>query len=465
LSCLLALSLVFPCPFRLSSFSYHDLQLVISTRFFTAVVGCDFTFLARERNAAPMNTIGSQQGWRRLDSSLRTPGHPRWEEEEGYSPLVAEELRRIFALLRYDHERDFFRGDRERALHPYPQEHDTSLQAYERALACLNRSQSPHQRLQVYYALGLAYLHLGESKPAQETVDTALDLADHLSGLAATAELQYLAGSLACSRGDYKPGADYLSSTRALLIHLGEEDEPADTALMIDALTTHALCLYAMQAYPAAWAAVDRARLLVARPPGHPLRAGSLALLAGLLHRWTGDPARGLQEVMAGAEVFAEWGVTRHHRLYLARLQRVTAECALDLAEGSSARLTGFGRDAYLGIARPAIEQALVIAKETSDLSGEGMALLVQAREERLRGQQTDRLTIIHSVLDCAELLDDPALAILAQTARGQELTARSEREAALDAFQTADDISLQYQLPVLGVEGRRAVAEAREQE
>src|SRR6185312_8908853 len=106
-------------------------------------------------------------------------------------------------------------------------------------------------------------------------------------------------------------------------------------------------------------------------------------LLAGLLHRWTGDPARALQEVMAGAEAYAEWGVTRHHRLYLARLQRVTAECALDLAEGSSARLKGFGRDAYLGIARPAVQQALVIARETHDLSGEGMALLVQAREKR----------------------------------------------------------------------------------
>ena len=151
--------------------------------------------------------------------------------------------------------------------------------------------------------------------------------------------------------------------------------------------------------------------------------------------------------------------MTRVHRLYLARLQRVIAECALDLAEGSSPRLSGFGRDAYLGIARPAIEQALVIAKETSDLSGEGMALLVQAREERLRGEQTDRLTTIHAVLDCAEQLEDPALAILAYTARGQELAARDEREAALDAFQTADDVSLQYYLPVLGLAGRRAVA------
>ncbi len=66
-----------------------------------------------------MDPSESQASWRRLESSLRTPSHPRWEEEEGYSPLVADELRRIFALLRYDHERDFLRGDRERALLPY----------------------------------------------------------------------------------------------------------------------------------------------------------------------------------------------------------------------------------------------------------------------------------------------------------------------------------------------------------
>jgi hypothetical protein len=167
---------------------------------------------------------------------------------------------------------------------------------------------------------------------------------------------------------------------------------------------------------------------------------------------------------MAGAEAYAEWGLTRHHRLYLARLQRVTAECALDLAEGSSARLTGFGRDAYLRIARPAIRSALKIAQKTSDLSGEGMALLVQAREERLRGEQTGRLDTIDSVLDGAERLEDPALAILANTARGQELAARNECEAALDAFQTADDVSLQYRVPVLGVLARREVAKAREQ-
>jgi hypothetical protein len=411
-----------------------------------------------------MDAIERQNSWRRLDSSLRTPLHPCWEEEEGYSPLVADEVQQIFALLHHDRERDLIRGNREGDVLPENQERATSLQVYDRALTCLRQPQSPHQRLQVFYALGLIYQHLSESKLAQATVDAALDLAAHLPNLSVSAELHYQAGSLAYSRGEYKAGSDYLTSARALLIHLGEEDDPADTSLMIDALTTHALCLYTMQAYPAAWAAVNAARLLVARPPGDPMRAGILSLLAGLLHRWTGDPARGLQQVMAGAEAYAECGVTCVHRLYLARLQRMAAECALDLAEGSSPRLAGLGRDAYLGIARPAIQQALVIAKETSDLSGEGMALLVQAREQRLSGRQTDRLATIDTVLNRADQLADPALAILGYTTRGQELAARNEREAALDAFQTADDVSLQYQLPVLGVIGRREVARAREE-
>ena len=56
-----------------------------------------------------MDTADDHRHWRQLAPSLRTSSHARWEEEEGYSLLVNEELRRIFALLRYDRERDFLR--------------------------------------------------------------------------------------------------------------------------------------------------------------------------------------------------------------------------------------------------------------------------------------------------------------------------------------------------------------------
>jgi hypothetical protein len=203
--------------------------------------------------------------WRRLDRSLREPSDPCWNEEEGYSPQVAAELQQVFTLLHTAETRD------------------ARLEGYERLRACFVRPHSPHQRLQLFYALGLTFLRLGETELAQTTVETALEVADRLPDLAATAEQMYLAGSVAYARRAFKAGADYLTSVGALLTELGIEDHPADTALMIDALTTHALCLYALQAYPAAWVAVKAARLLVAQPPGDPLRAGTLALLAALL--------------------------------------------------------------------------------------------------------------------------------------------------------------------------------------
>lgn len=393
-----------------------------------------------------MDISDSQGSWRQLESSLRAPINPRWAEEEGYSPLVGEELQDVLTLLQTAEERD------------------ASLQAYDRLRACFHRPHSQHQRLQLFYALGLTFLRLGEAELAQTTVETALELANRLPDLAATAELMYLAGSVAYANGAYKPGADYLASAGALLTALGGEDDPADTALMIDALSTNALCLYTLQAYPAAWAAVKEARLLVARPPGDPLRAGTLALLAALLHRWTGEPARGLQEAMAGAEAYAEWGVTRIQRQYLARLLRVVAECALDLAEASAPHLTGLGRDTFLRVAHPAIKGALALARGMDDAASLGMALLIRTREQRLRGRQTNRLATIAAVIESAEDLEDPALAILAYTARGEELAARGEREAALDSFQTADDLSLQYQMPVLGVTARRALGQASEE-
>jgi hypothetical protein len=92
------------------------------------------------------------------------------------------------------------------------------------------------------------------------------------------------------------------------------------------------------------------------------------------------------------------------------------------------------------------------------------MALLIRAREQRLRGKQTNRLATIAVVIKSAKELEDPALAILAYTARGEELAARGAREAALDSFQTANDVSLQYQMPVLGVTARRALGQASEE-
>src|SRR5690349_15381895 len=117
--------------------------------------------------------------WRRLTSSLHIVTDPHWVDEPHFSHRVAACLRQAFALLRHG-------GGQV----------GTYLDAYVLACRCLTLPQSPRQRLQVFYALGLAYLGLEELAQALTTIEIAVDLAEHLPDLAACAELCYLAGSL-----------------------------------------------------------------------------------------------------------------------------------------------------------------------------------------------------------------------------------------------------------------------------
>jgi tetratricopeptide (TPR) repeat protein len=393
-----------------------------------------------------MDAVDTLDPWRRLESSLHNPGDPRWAEEARFSHSVAARLRRAFALLRH--------GVRKV---------DAFLEAYVLACHCLTIPQSPRQRLQVFHALGLAYLGLGELAQALTTVEIAVDLAEHLPDLPACAELAYLAGSLARAQTEYPLGADHLAYAAELLVKLSDDDDPADTALMIDVLIMHATCLYALQAYDAAWAAIDWARLLVSRPPGDSLRAAAIAWVAAILLRWTGDSARGLQQALAASEVYAEQGTSPSHQMALGRVQTIVAECALDHAAAGSTGLVGFARDAYLRIAGPAVRRATLLACETGDTPGGGTALLARVRAERLRGRQTDRLATIASVLKRASKLGEPDLAIQAYTTRGDEFAARQESGSALASYQLADELSIRYTVPVLGFFARRALAHASE--
>jgi hypothetical protein len=393
-----------------------------------------------------MDRADSLPSWRRLTSSLHVVTDPHWVQEPHFSHRVAACLQQAYALLRHG-------GGQVGAY----------LDAYVLACRCLILPQSPRQRLQVFHALGLAYLGLDELAQALTTVEIAVDLAEHLPDPAACAELCYLAGSLARGQGLYSLGADYLAYAAALLVELGDEDDPADTALMIDILTMHATCLYALQGYDAAWAAVEWARLLVARAPGDLLRVATIAWVAAILYRANGDSARGLEHALAAADVYAEQGTSPSHQMALGRLQTIVADCALDLAAAGSPSLAGFARDTYLRVAGPAVRRATLLARETHDTSGGGTALLAGVRAERLRGRQTDRLAAIATVLKRADKLHEPDLAIQALTARGDELAAREEIGAALASYQRASDLALQHTVPVLGLYSRRALARASE--
>jgi hypothetical protein len=139
------------------------------------------------------------------------------------------------------------------------------------------------------------------------------------------------------------------------------------------------------------------------------------------------------------------------------------ADCALDLAEARSAHLVGFGRDAYLRIAGPAVRQAISLAHGARDSSGGGAARLARVREERVRWRGSDRLATISAVLKRAQKLGDPDLAIQAYTTQGDEYASRQEQGSALTSYRLANNLAIQHTVPVLGLFSRRALARASE--
>jgi hypothetical protein len=336
-------------------------------------------------------------------------------------------------------------------------------EAYERVRSCLDLRHSLRQHLQLFYLLGRAFVGMGELTHALTTAEVALDLADQLPDLAARAELGSLAGWLARTLGAYVRGAEYSSAAAALLIELGEEDDPADTGLMIDVLTTQATCASLLEAHRVAWAAINAARALVARPPGDPLRAARLDGVAGLLHRAVDDPAQGLREALPTSRILAAQELSLAQQVTLERRLIFIADCALDVVENPFSSGTGLARDTCLQIAATALRQAAPLAQATGDALGNGIALLARVRAERLQGRPTDRLTSISSVLQRAEKEEDPVLTIHAFTARGKELLDREDRAAALPSFQVAADLAARHQAPALGRSARRELARAGE--
>ena len=126
-----------------------------------------------------MDTTESQASWRRLESSLRdSSAIPAGKRRRVIPPSSPRNFGASSICSAMTGNATFSVEIASTPCSPTLRSATASLQACERALACLNRPQSPHQRLQVFYALGLIYLHLGESNPAQSIVDTALDLAD-----------------------------------------------------------------------------------------------------------------------------------------------------------------------------------------------------------------------------------------------------------------------------------------------
>src|SRR5262249_19751252 len=136
-------------------------------------------------------------------------------------------------------------------------------------------------------------------------------------------------------------------------------------------------------------------------------------------------------------------------------------EIALDVAER-------FGQPTspaapYISIADREVTHALQQARTFNDPPGFELALLTQARLQRLRRENTNTQAQIERVICIARRLNDVALLVQARLALAEELLARGEVTCGLTMCRTVLDTLQWVHIPALGVPARRHLLRAQE--
>lgn len=150
------------------------------------------------------------------ESALHTCDDSQTQHEEGYSPLVAEQLTIIYHRIT-------------RAVAEHTPVADVYAQSYNTLFAYMSFPMSDRQRLRIQYHLALSQRALGNAEAAFATVGAALDIAEKLDDVHALAECAYLGGVLLAELGDNDTAAEYLEGAIEALAILQTRSESPNT--------------------------------------------------------------------------------------------------------------------------------------------------------------------------------------------------------------------------------------------
>jgi len=383
---------------------------------------------------------------RKLSSSLNRPADPLWAFEPGFHPAARDCLCKAFALL--------YRAS------PRAEDYQRTLLLSD---TCLASPGSTRQRMQAFYAKGIALLRLGALAPGIAALDEALDLAEELGDLAACALLAHLAGSAERGRDRYKMATEYQSYSLGLLRLLTKDEERADPTLEFGALSALAVAHFNLGYFDAADRCLDEARLLAPLLATNDRGPAGLEWIAALLFRWRGQPERALRHAMAAAETYASDG-SQYAQMSQGRVSAVVADIALDLADSFSSLASSRACLSFITLAEPYVADAFSLAGVSGDAGGLIIANLTRVRLDALNGCSTDRMTTIEQVRRTAEAEHDSATVCQALTAIGRELAVKGEVESALAQFRQARALAEEHEFPALGVWAHREILRYEEQ-
>jgi tetratricopeptide (TPR) repeat protein len=179
---------------------------------------------------------------------------------------------------------------------------------------------------------------------------------------------------------------------------------------------------------------LDRAAGLLARLGAHLDSQARLAWIRAMVARWSGDYQQALVEAVAAVGYYRQL----HDPEMLSRIEGLTGDILLDLAEQRRTLGDEQARDAYLMQAESYIARALQIAIANDYPGSELPARIIRARLMLLRQIPGERIPLLEEVANIAKQNQDMALVCKAYTGIGRECEAVGDLAAAKEWYRRA---------------------------
>ncbi len=376
-----------------------------------------------------------------LRNTLHRPHDLNARTDPGYNPVVAADLVSAYQWLK-----------------KYSSQPDAFSHAAAIASGCLIPKISARQRMQASYALGMAFIGDGALNSGLQQLDNALDMAKRLSNWGSFVELSYLHASTNTKLLRYNKAADYLGPAIDTL-RVSNVARKADyITLEVNMLVTLAMCAFCAEDYATASRSLKEAEV-AANELAQPERLlATIFWIRAILCRALDDPESARSLGWKAAEVYSKTE-TPTDELSWGRLQRELTEFTLDIVEAQTVGQQEL--DYYLTQAGSWAAQAVQYAHRGKDDIGKGLALLAQARYQRITGRTLEALTTIERALNIGKRTDDLPLQVQAYTALGFTHRARNDTELSLNCFRRSVDMVRFTDIAVMSAPARKELLRA----
>jgi tetratricopeptide (TPR) repeat protein len=292
---------------------------------------------------------------------------------------------------------------------------------------------TPVQRMRLLFVLSLAAYHFGAYAPALDYASAGLDIAHRQGDAGSCAILAKLAGKASHELQHFGAAHTYFLQVMSALSEL--QEAPGDSLERYDILGWLAIDTFLLAQYDTALQYLHYARDIAPSRDGMQQTA-RLDWMDALVYRWHRQPFSAFQAIQSAAHTY-ETGSDPSER---GRFHIVYADIALDCSEYSEG--IGGAGSAFLRLADTHIAVGLRDVLTVRDLSGEGLALLAQARHMLLTHRNEDDRATLDKVETIAGQLHDMPLLTQAYTARGDAFAVRGEIAPALACYRKALDAS-----------------------